>query len=88
MSRPTLKQLGWQARRIRILATFDEWDWLDRKAFLENADLSSILGATIRLAIQRERDGEHVDLTPLGEAALDKTPQLSSRVITEWGRTE
>ena len=51
MSRPTLKQLGWQARRIRILATFDEWDWLDRKAFLENADLSSILGATIRLAI-------------------------------------
>ena len=88
MSRPTLKQLGWQARRIRILATFDEWDWLDRKAFLENADLSSILGATIRLAIQRERDGEHVDLTPLGEAALDKAPDLTSRAITEWGRTE
>ena len=88
MSRKVLRELGWDARRFRLVLRLCDWDSLEMAAKARGTDWQNMVGLLIHFAILQQAATERVSLTPEGEAALSDTPELGSRVVREWGRTE
>lgn len=88
MSRKTFRELGWETRRLTIMLRPDEWKWIDAYAAKNHFTVADVVADSAAMEIKRAIGDERVSLTPEGEAALSDTPELGSRVVREWGRTE
>jgi hypothetical protein len=78
-----LRELGWDARRFRLVLRLSDWDSLDRIATARDSDWQNEVGVLMHFTLLNELVAERVSLTPAGEAALADPIELGSRVVKE-----
>ena len=81
MSRRTLIELGWDARRFRILLRVKEWEWLEAYANSTTHQLPDLIGLFVSDGIRERQADERVDLTLEGEKA-------AAEPLTDLGRVK
>lgn len=81
MSRRTLIELGWDARRVRILLRLPEWEYLERLAKSWGVTPSDVIPGMIDAGIRERRRDERVDITPAGEEAADELERLARAAV-------
>ena len=88
MSRKTLRQLGWDARRIRLVLRQSEWAAIDAEAQRLAVDVTDVISGNLAVASRDFATMERIALTRKGEKAADAAPDLASQVVQQWGRSE
>jgi hypothetical protein len=84
-----LRELGWDTRRLRILLTLPEWEWIDAKATALNCDAAAVVSLLVRVEHELTIARNRYALTPKGEAAAaeptaDLDPARWGKGGTEW----
>jgi hypothetical protein len=69
MSRSTLRKLGWDSRRMRILLRIDQWEYLESLARQWGVELPDVIPGFIAQGILDRRAYEPVELITADELA-------------------
>lgn len=89
MSKETLRQLGWEAHRVRILLRISDWEWLRDRGLSMNVETASFINEYVQRRVWELRDQERVYLTPESErasngSAADPDTLIFGREGAEW----
>lgn len=84
MPRTVYAELGWESRRLTLLLPIATWKQLDARASSEGTLVNYVINGILIARMGESRLQDRVSLTPLGEAAVDATPEDLDP--TKWGK--